>query len=354
MLNVLVTGAAGLIGGEVCARLVERGHVVTAMVRRTLEVRGNDGAPVAVARIVRGDVTRPGLGLEPGDHDLVIHCAAALEFDAPEAELAAVNVEGTRNAARFARASGAGLLHVSTAYVCGMQEGRIAEGPVPPGARFANNYEASKAAGERVVEAGGLPFVIARPSIVLGDSASGQIRDFPSLCNVFRLMARGKVTVFPTAPGSRLDLVPIDHVARGIVALAEAFEEAAGGHYHLVAGKPMEAAELARGVQRQAHLPDPAIIAPDNFDLAALPPLEQRVLGRLLATFGGYFLRDPRFDDARFRKVTGLACPPADAAWLDRLIEYAIEQDYLPAPSGRPGNARATACARPVPTAPRS
>ncbi|RJY09218.1 SDR family oxidoreductase [Aurantiacibacter aquimixticola] len=330
MLNILVTGAAGLIGGEVCARLAAHGHRVTAMVRRNPEVRGNDGALVEGIETLSGDVTQPLMGLEPSPQDVVIHCAASLEFDASEGDLRAINIEGTRNALAFAEEAGAAFLHVSTAYVCGMREGAIAEGPVPEGTQFTNRYEASKAAAERVVAESGLPFAVARPSIVLGDSESGAIRDFPSLCNVFRLMARGKVTVFPAADGSTLDLVPIDHVAGGIVALAERMGEANGGHYHLVANDPLPAAALAHGVARVAHFPDPRVVAPEHYNPAELRGAERMLAARMLGTFGAYFTRSPRFEDARFREVTGLACAPTDDAWLDRLIAYGIERGYLP------------------------
>ncbi|RPF71881.1 SDR family oxidoreductase [Aurantiacibacter spongiae] len=333
MLTILVTGAAGLIGGEVCARLAKRGHRMIGMVRRTPDIRGNDGAPVNGVTVVAGDVRQPLMGLEPAAFDLVIHCAASLEFDAPQEELSAVNVEGTRNAMDFAKAAEAGFLHVSTAYVCGQRDGPIAEGPVPEGTRFTNRYEASKAAGERVIEEGGTAFAIARPSIVLGDSATGRIRQFPSLCNVFRLMARGKVTRFPAAGTASLDLVPIDHVAASIVALAERFDAAAGGHYHLVAADPLPAAELAHGVARAAHLPDPVVVRPADYDPAALSPAERLLAGRMLATFGPYFTRSPRFDDTRLREVTGLSCPATDNAWLDRLIAYGVERGYLPQPA---------------------
>jgi nucleoside-diphosphate-sugar epimerase len=352
LLKVLVTGAAGLIGGEVCARLAARGHGVAAVVRKTRAVRGNDGVEVAGIEIVPGDVTQPLMGLAPRPVDVVIHCAASLEFDAPESELRAVNVEGTRNALAYAGAARARFLHVSTAYVCGARDGAIAEGPVPAGTRFTNRYEASKAAGEAVVAESGLPFAVARPSIVLGDSATGTIRDFPSLCNVFRLMARGKVTRFPVAAGATLDLVPIDHVAAGTVALAEALAEAKegaqGGYFHLVAASPMPAAELAHGVARVVHFPDPLVVAPEDYDPALLRPAERMLAERMLGTFGAYFTRAPLFDDAKFRALTGIACPATDAAWLDRLIAYGIARGYLP--NARPDNAVPAAAALPVPT----
>ena len=330
MLKVLVTGAAGLIGGEVCARLAAKGHAVTAMVRRNPEVRGNDGALVEGIETISGDVTQPLMGLEPMSHDVVVHCAASLEFDAPEEELRAVNVEGTRNALAYAEAAGASFLHVSTAYVCGQRDGAIAEGPVPADTQFTNRYEASKAAAEKLVAESGLPFAVARPSIVLGDSATGAIRDFPSLCNVFRLMARGKVTVFPAADGSTLDLVPIDHVAEGIVRIAERMERADGRYFHLVAKTALPAAELARGVARVAHFPDPQVVEPAEYNMAGLRPAERMLAGRMIGTFGAYFTRSPEFDDSGLRELTGLHCPPTDSAWLDRLIGYGIERGYLP------------------------
>ena len=106
-------------------------------------------------------------------YDLLIHCAASLEFDAPEADLHRVNVDGTRHALAFARATGAQFLHVSTAYVCGQSEGPIREGKLHGDIRFANGYEASKARGEREVEISGVPFAIVRPSITLGESDTG-------------------------------------------------------------------------------------------------------------------------------------------------------------------------------------
>ena len=332
MLKILVTGSAGLIGGEVCARLIRDNHSVTALVRRTREVRSNDGELVDDLEIVSGDVTLPLLGLEPTPHDVVIHCAASLEFDAPEEALRAVNVEGTRNALEYAKAAGASFLHVSTAYVCGQREGEIEEGPVPSGNEFTNRYEASKAAAEALVAEAGIPFAIARPSIVLGHSKTGKIREFPSLCNVFRLMARGKVTVIPSPEGSVLDFVPIDHVAEGIARIAERMEEANGRYFHLVSSDPLPAVELVNGVTRVPHFPDPQIVSPEVYAVAELRPTERMLAGKMLGTFGAYFIRSPHFDDSGLRAFTGLQSPPTDGAWLDRLIAHGISCGYLPSP----------------------
>ena len=74
-MNILVTGAAGLLGGAIVKELLDAGHGVIALVRQELDIRGNCGTPVKAdpfagqapktgrAVIVKGDVSQPDLGL---------------------------------------------------------------------------------------------------------------------------------------------------------------------------------------------------------------------------------------------------------------------------------------------------
>ena len=75
--NILVTGAAGLLGGEICALLVAGGHRVTALVHTNRDIRANDGAPVPVAEIVAGDVSLERFGWDAAQFDAI---AAAHEL----------------------------------------------------------------------------------------------------------------------------------------------------------------------------------------------------------------------------------------------------------------------------------
>jgi nucleoside-diphosphate-sugar epimerase len=325
-MKILVTGAAGLVGGALCEQLMARGHRVTALVHRATAICGNDGQPVEGVTLLPGDVRRPGFGLATiPDVDLVIHSAAVTAFDAPEELYAAVNTGGARNAA----ALGLPLLHVSTAYVCGTRDGRIGEDET--GSEFVNGYEASKAAGEamvRAVMAKGLPAAIARPSIVVGDWANGAIRSFDNIYMLFRLIAEGRVRTLPAAPGASLDLVPIDHVTGSLVAMAEGFGRFAGKTLHLVGSQPQPLTVLGEAVAGFPGLGRPQFVAADGFDPAALPPIERRYHAAAAALYTAYLQRGPRFDTS----VAGVllpACPPCDAEWVSRLIGHCLEQGFV-------------------------
>ena len=331
-LRILITGAGGLIGGEVAARLAARGHRISALVHRNPAVRGNDGTTPTLYATVHGDVSQPGFGIDPGDahdHDLMIHCAATTRFDLKDEDYRTTNVDGTANAIALARAGGMALLHVSTAYVCGKRDGPIAEDDPLPQAGFANGYEASKAEGEALVAASGLRFAIARPSVVVGESASGAIRAFDTIYAAFKLIAEGRVRHMEASESATINFVPLDHVASGIVALAENMAQADGGRYHLVSSHPVPVAMFAAAIGSYPQFSAPILVSPDAFDIAALPPLERRLYARVAGLYSSYFQRNPRFDDSRFRAVTGLHCPPTGAAYLKRLIDYCISAGFL-------------------------
>jgi len=130
---VLVTGAAGMLGQDLVARLAPR-HEVTGV---DLEVDVTDPAALgACARAVRPEA--------------VFHCAAWTDVDGAEADEAAalaVNADGARVVAESARALGAAMVLPSTDYVFdGEKGGPYVEDdpPAPLGA-----YGRTKLAGER-------------------------------------------------------------------------------------------------------------------------------------------------------------------------------------------------------------
>ena len=340
-MRIFLTGAAGLIGGEVAQRLAQRGHAVTAGVHRNREVRGNTGALVPVAGHSTIDLAAPALGLTGAEaveiaqgHDLVIHCAATVRFDLAEADYRAINVAGTAAVLALAARADLPLLQVSTAYVCGNRNGTIREDDPLPAAGFANGYEASKAAAEALVAAASPRHVIARPSIVVGDSRTGAIRSFDTTYALFKLIVEGRIRHLPARAGATLDFVPIDHVAGGLVALAEAMAGTnvgalAGGPFHLVSGAPLTVGDWVAAIAAYPQFAAPVLIDPAVFDPAALPAGERRLFVRVAGLYASYFQRDPRFDDARLRAAVGLPCPPTGAAFMRTLIDHCIDAGFL-------------------------
>lgn len=335
-MRIFLTGAAGLIGGEVAARLIAAGHDVTVLVHSNRDIRANDGSQVVPSEVVAGDVSQPLFGWEKdawdrltAAHDLLIHCAATVRFDLDDDTYRRVNTGGAANAIEFARSGNMPILHVSTAYVCGTRDGPILESDPLPTSGFANGYEASKAAAEKLVRASGIPFAIARPSIVVGESETGRIRQFDTTYAAFKLIAEGRVRHMPARHDATLDFVPLDHVAAGIAALAQNMERAHGLACHLVSGRPIPVQTFADGIGAFPQFHRPVLVDPDGFDPATLPALERRLYKRVAGLYASYFQRNPVFVDRAAQQVTGRVCPPTGPDYLHRLISHCIDVGFL-------------------------
>ncbi len=89
--------------------------------------------------IVEGDVTQPGLGINPATArhlqtslDLIINSSGLTDFNPDLRDALATNTDAAVNILDFIRATDhAGLLHLSTCYVAGEQDGRVNETLTP-------------------------------------------------------------------------------------------------------------------------------------------------------------------------------------------------------------------------------
>ncbi len=298
---------------------------MTALVHRETRVLGNDRRVVAGVTLLAGDVTRPGLGLaQVPDVDLVVHCAAVTAFDAVAEVYRAVNVDGTAHVVGL----GLPMIQVSTAYVCGTRDGVVREDET--GTDFVNGYEASKAAAEAIVRQSGVRFAIARPSVVVGDSGSGAIRSFDNIYMIFRLIAERRVRTLPGAAGASLDLVPIDHVCGGIVAMVEDFAAVEGLTLHLVGREPTPLTRIGAAIAAVPGLGAPVFVDPADFAPERLPPVERRYHAAAASLYVNYLLRGPVFDVANAARRVA-ACPATDRAWLDRLIGFCVAEGFVTA-----------------------
>jgi 2-alkyl-3-oxoalkanoate reductase len=335
--TVLVTGAAGLLGGALVAALIAAGHPVIGLVHREAAIRDNAGKRLASSEldpasppnglmIVAGDVSRPGLGLDQPRRDwldqhitTVIHCAALVRFDAVWDDLEAANVAGTRHVAQMCPE--ARFIHVSTAYVCGLTDGPIPEAPCDPDWSFGNFYERSKALGEAELRRLRPNAVIARPAIVVGEQASGRIRNFDTIYRAFKFIAEGKIPAVPTLPQATLNFVPIDHVVSAIAALVEQ-PAAVGKIVHLAAQEAVAVNRFLGLIDQIPGLRSPRIVAPGQHQ-------QSGVAERLARPYWGYFQRYPDFATGALAEITGIAAPRWDDAALLRQIAFCQEQGFI-------------------------
>ena len=153
---ILVTGAKGQLGMELCNLLDEQGieYVGTAMA--DLDITNAD----QVAHFVQT--------LQPS---IIFHCAAYTAVDLAEDEgkglNQAVNIDGTKNIALAGKEVGATLVYISTDYVF---DGLLDEGEYAVDALTnpQNEYGKAKLAGEQVIQELLTNYYIIRTSWVFG------------------------------------------------------------------------------------------------------------------------------------------------------------------------------------------
>jgi thioester reductase-like protein len=366
--GTLLTGGTGFLGGEVLARLLERDDApVYVLVRagtdedaearlRTLvgSLVGESERWSGRAIAIRGDVTQAWLGMGSARRDWlaervgrVIHCAASVSFTLGLEESRAINVHGTRRVVELAqlcarRGGVDSFIHVSTAYVAGTHPGTFAEGDLDLHQGFRNAYEQSKFEAERVVhERGwGLPAQIVRPSIVVGDSATGWTPSFNVLYGPMKAFSRGAYPAIPARRSAPVDVVPVDYVADAILALAGR----PGTTHHLTASEQASTVgELIELGSAAAAQPRPRVIPPRLYRRLVHPVLvrqgseaRRRALRRSEVYFP-YFAMRTRYDNSKARDALeplGIGVPPL-ATYFNRLLAFAMAAEWGRRPIAR-------------------
>ncbi len=352
--HVLVTGARGLVGAEVIARLLSKGCSVVAFLHSDGPILRNDGTPIATTpwtgsfpsagRLawVRGDVAEDCLGLDPetcnalkAGTDCIIHCAALTTFGRKPGLYEAINFLGTGRIIAFARRAAAGdipLLYVSTAYVCGERPGIFHEADLELGQRLGNPYEESKYRAELAVRSAmrsGMPAAILRPAIIVGDSTTGAIRKFDTLYTVVRLTAAGLVRTMPGDYGATLDIVPIDWVADAVVEAFEKFPAANGRTLHLTSGAPTTLREVNDVCAEFPSFHVPRYVPRHVFDSAEMKPLERRYYNEVVKLYESYLTRQVRFAKDATGDIVTRAPRATGKALLRRIFSYAVRTGYF-------------------------
>ncbi len=344
---VFVTGWSGFIGRRLVHRLGaeldrERDRLVLlARPPRRAEARAELDALGLQGDVLEGDVTRMHLGLSGAEYKALAsrlteiwHLAGLYDLSAEAAVLRAVNLEGTRVVLELARASRrlTRLHHFSTTYVSGDREGVILEDELDMGQRFHDPYERAKFHAEGLVRRAmpELPATVYRPSIVVGDSRTGEVDRFQGPYYLAIVLVASPLGVPLPLPGNGvapLNVVPVDFVVDAALSLG-ANPAAVGKTVHLADPSPLSARKVYELIAARVGKTLPPVALPHRAveALLGLPLLErlvrpQRNAIRMVNHLAIYNCQN----QLALLAGTGIRCPPI-TSYLDRLIEFARER----------------------------
>ncbi|MDP3919669.1 MAG: SDR family oxidoreductase [Candidatus Omnitrophota bacterium] len=298
-------------------------------------------------QVMEGDVTSPNFGLADYDLDILrreveefYHIAALTALNGSREDCFHINVHGTQHALDLAeefRKEGKlqRFFYFSTAFVAGSLQTYCAqEDELPPHPAHANHYEASKYAAESLVRkhmAGGLGVTIFRPSIVVGDSRTGEVAEFNVIYPFMKMFAHGILKTLPTKLDNTFNIVPIDFVIRAAAHIAGR-SDSVGKTYHLVSQNPPSIGSLLRLKNEEyPQMPPIEVIAPEDFKREGLSAEEQMVYD-MLSPYLGYLNDHLHFYTANTEAGlagSGIEFPKTDYEFLKILTSYAVEAGYI-------------------------
>jgi thioester reductase-like protein len=348
-----ITGFPGFIASRLLRRLAESGDRFLLLVQPALATQAGrelsaiaqqTGTPLSHFEILPGDITEPELGLTKKDLErarsestILFHLAAIYDLAVQQDLAMRVNVGGTRNVNHFAQSLPA-LRHyhyVSTCYVAGKRTGRIFENELRHDAGFRNYYEETKYLAETEVEdlRSQLPITIHRPSVVCGDSRTGETAKYDGIYYLINYLLKWPSLLANFNIGNddvSLNLVPVDFVVEAMSALATD-ASAAGKTLQLADPDPLTTRELfnliARSlVGKEARITVPARLVESSLMLPPSPALSG------LPHLGvPYFFLKQNYDTTEAGLLLAphsVTCPPF-SSYATTIVDYAMSHPTL-------------------------
>jgi NAD(P)-dependent dehydrogenase (short-subunit alcohol dehydrogenase family) len=356
-LSYYVTGATGFIGRHLVEELLRnREGDVYVLVREDSREKLDAllerwPHPERVKPVV-GDLQRAMLGHDEawvdehrGGVDHFFHLAAIYDMTAGEDVNERLNVAGTRHAVELANALEAGCLHhMSSVAVTGRFKGLFREDMFDEGQELPSPYHRTKFESERIArEQTTVPWRVYRPSIVVGDSQTGETDKIDGPYYFFKLIQKTRNALPQWVPlvGPELgwtNIVPVDYVARATDHLAHQ-PDLDGQAFHLTSPKSQRSGEVLNTFARAAHAPQLAMRI-DKRLTDALPkgvvslmmnlPALKNVRRSILADLGlpeevlehvDFTAQFDTRDTERALSGSGIAVPPLNS-YADRIWDY--------------------------------
>jgi len=340
-----VTGFPVYAARRLVRELVSQGDRVWMLARDKFVAKATDFLESLAAEfpdadpveLLQGDILDVDLGLSGArirtlhaECEEIHHIAAVQYLGSSTRKMQLVNVRGLHEVLEVALGmrSLERLCHWSTAFVAGDRSGVVREAELDEGQQFRNDYERTKAEAERLTRAAmdKLPISIIRPTIVVGDSETGEVDRFDGIYLGIRRVVAAPANVAVPLPGKgqyRLNVVPADFVARAARYIAR-HPGTVGGTYHLADPAPLTAKRFFYAVADAAGRPRPTVFLPEGMMKAVLNLPGIRAVAREDRTFVEWFDGDVHFDTSHADTIlagSGIVCPPVPS-YVDVLVRY--------------------------------
>lgn len=313
----------------------------THLERARAEVAALPGDHGRRVRLLEGDTAAMDLGLSGAEFTelarevRVIHHCAAVTYLGVEEDLAErANVGGVREVLELCEAATGleRLVHWSTALVSGARRGYVLEEELASPSGFRNPIEATRFRGERLVREAmpHVPTTILRPSIIVGDSVTGEIDRFEGPYLLVLLMLNAPPELRLPMPGRGeipLNLVPVDFVVDAGCHIASD-PRSIGRTFHLVDPEPLTARRVFELIAEAAGRPLPRGFLPTNLATALLraPGLDR--FANVPRAFLEQLATEVVHDDRNTRELltgTGISCP-GFASYVGTMVQHVRHQ----------------------------
>lgn len=342
---VLLTGFPAFGPRKMCEELLsapERTFVHAVVASKFLaEAReALDGLPLeqrSRVNLVEGDATAIDLGLSGAELRAItpeidrIHHMAQVSYLGAERKLAEqVNVGGAREIVEFARLCPnlTCLVFHSSAQVSGDRKGLVLEAELDKGQQYRSAVDESLSRAEKVMRAAmpTVPIAVVRPTIVVGDSQTGEVDRFDGPYFLILLIVTSPPDFPMPLPGrgdTHLHLAPIDYVLRAARAIGRD-PRAPGRTFHIGDPAPLTVRRVFELVAAAGGRRTPRGFIPANLTKALLrtPGLDRlakspRAFLDALATPVTYSFANT----AELLADTDIRCPPFES-YVEGLVEY--------------------------------